>query len=165
VPGAEFTLQVPETSEWHGKTLTLAELRWYNGHPVGFFEGVLDRTGAESLVKAILWVDQDLTELPDEDDAWYHHQLIGLRVERDGVPVGTVARIDHLPAQDLLAVATPTGEVLVPFVSALVPSVDIEAGVVVVTPPAGLFEELVDPDVDTDDPTETDGDSSTTDEV
>jgi 16S rRNA processing protein RimM len=165
VSGAEFTLQVPETSEWHGKTLTLAELRWYNGHPVGFFEGVLDRTGAESLVKAILWVDQDLTELPDEDDAWYHHQLIGLRVERDGVPVGTVARIDHLPAQDLLAVATPTGEVLVPFVSALVPSVDIEAGVVVVTPPAGLFEELVDPDVDTDDPTETDGDSSTTDEV
>jgi 16S rRNA processing protein RimM len=144
VPGAEFTLQVPETSAWHGRTLTLTELRWYNGQPVGFFDDVPDRTAAESLVKAILWIDQDLDELPDEDDAWYHHQLVGLRVERDGVQVGTVARVDHLPAQDLLAVDTPTGEVLVPFVSALVPSVDIEAGVVVVTPPAGLFEELAD---------------------
>jgi 16S rRNA processing protein RimM len=143
-PGASFTLQVPDASAWSGKTLTLSELRWYNGHPVGFFEGVDDRTAAESLVKAILWVDQDLDELPDEDDAWYHHQLVGLRVERDGVTVGTVARVDHLPAQDLLAVDTDRGEVLVPFVSAIVPSVDIEAGVVTVTPPAGLFEELVD---------------------
>jgi 16S rRNA processing protein RimM len=143
-PGASFTLQVPETSEWHGKTITLAELRWYNGHPVGFFEGVDDRTAAESLVKAILWVDQDMDELPDEDDAWYHHQLVGLRVERDGVEVGTVSRVDHLPAQDLLAVATPAGEVLVPFVTAIVPRVDIEAGVITVTPPAGLFEDLVD---------------------
>jgi len=143
-PGARFSLQVPEASEWHGRTLTLTELRWYNGNPVGFFEGVDDRTAAESLVKAILWVDQDMDELPDEDDAWYHHQLVGLRVERDGVEVGTVSRVDHLPAQDLLAVATPAGEVLVPFVTAIVPSVDIEAGVITVTPPAGLFEELVD---------------------
>ena len=149
-PGSSFTLQVPETSEWHGKSLTLSELRWYNGHPVGFFEGVDDRTAAESLVKAILWVDQDLDELPDEDDAWYHHQLVGLRVERDGVEVGTVSRVDHLPAQDLLAVATPAGEVLVPFVTAIVPSVDIESGVVVVTPPAGLFEDLADDTADSE---------------
>ena len=58
--------------------------------------------------------------------------------------VGTVARVDHLPAQDLLAVDTADGEVLVPFVKAIVPSVDIEAGIVTVTPPAGLFEELPD---------------------
>ena len=144
VPGARFTLQVPATSDWHGRTLTLAELRWYNGQPVGFFEGVADRTAAESLVKAILWVEQSTDELPVEDDAWYDHQLVGLRVERDGVVVGRVARVDHLPAQDLLAVATDAGEVLVPFVSALVPTVDVAAGLVVVTPPPGLFEELVD---------------------
>ncbi|WP_423918122.1 ribosome maturation factor RimM [Frigoribacterium sp. 2-23] len=143
-PGAVFTLQVPATSEWHGKTLTLTELRWYNSQPVGFFEGVPDRTAAESLVKAILWVEQDSAELPEEDDAWYDHQLVGLRVERDGVQVGTVARVDHMPAQDLLAVDTAAGEVLVPFVAALVPKVDVENGVVVVTPPTGLFEELAD---------------------
>jgi 16S rRNA processing protein RimM len=146
VPGATFALQVPTSSSWHGKTLELSELRWYNTHPVAFFKGVDDRTAAETLVRAILWVDHDVTELPEESDAWYDHQLIGLRVLRDGVDVGRVARVDHLPAQDLLAVATPNGEVLVPFVAALVPTVDIAAGTVTVTPPAGLFEELPDDD-------------------
>jgi 16S rRNA processing protein RimM len=150
-PGARFSLQVPEASEWHGRTLTLTELRWYNGNPVGFFEGVDDRTAAESLVKAILWVDQATDELPQEDDAWYDHQLVGLRVERDGAVVGTVSRVDHLPAQDLLAVETEAGEVLVPFVAARVPTVDVEGGRLVVTPPAGLFEELADDVPATDD--------------
>ncbi|MEV8215145.1 ribosome maturation factor RimM [Leifsonia sp. NPDC077715] len=144
VPGAVFTLQVPTASKWHGKTLELSELRWYNGHPVGFFVGVDDRTEAETLVKAILWVSQDEKQLPDEEDAWYDHQLVGLDALRDGVKVGRVARVDHLPAQDLLAVATADGEVLVPFVKAIVPEVDLTAGTVTLTPPAGLFEDLPD---------------------
>jgi 16S rRNA processing protein RimM len=149
-PGATFDLQVPTSSPWHGKTLELIELRWYNGSPVGFFVGVTDRTAAESLVKAILWVDQDPTQLPDEPDAWYDYQLVGLRALRDGAEVGTVARVDHLPAQDLLAIATPSGEVLVPFVAAIVPAVDIAAGTLTLTPPAGLFEELPDDDPEPD---------------
>ena len=58
--------------------------------------------------------------------------------------MGTVTRIDHFPAQDLLTVATGTGEVLVPFVKAIVTSVDVEAGTLTVDPPLGLFEELPD---------------------
>ena len=140
-PGAEFALQVPTSSPWHGRTLTLAELRWYNGQPVAFFEGVADRTAAESLVKAILWIDQDAAEEP-EDDAWYDYQLVGLTALRDGEPVGRVVRVEHFPAQDLLVVDTGEREVLVPFVSAIVPSVDIEAGTVTLTPPTGLFEDI-----------------------
>jgi 16S rRNA processing protein RimM len=143
-PGAIFTLQVPTSSPWHGKTIELIELRWYNTHPVAFFKDVPDRTVAETLVRAILWVDQDLAEEPIEDDAWYDHQLVGLAVVRDGVTVGKVARVDHFPAQDLLSVQTADGEVLVPFVKAIVPSVDIKAGTLTVTPPAGLFEQLPD---------------------
>jgi 16S rRNA processing protein RimM len=141
VPGAEFSLQVPESSPWHGKHLTLRELRWYNGHPVGFFDGVDDRDAAEGLVKAILWVDQPVDEAP-EPDAWYDHQLVGMAVVRDGVKVGEVAHVDHLPAQDLLVITTGRGEVMVPFVSAIVPEVDVEAGAITVTPPPGLFEDL-----------------------
>ncbi len=144
VPGAVFSLQVPTESPWHGKTLELAELRWYNSHPVGFFVGVPDRTAAESLAKAILWIDQDDAESPDEEDAWYDHQLVGLKVVRDGVTVGQVARIEHFPAQDLIIVKTPNGEVMVPFVKAIVAAVDVQAGVVTVTPPTGLFEEVPD---------------------
>lgn len=145
VPGASFSLQVPATSPWHGQTLTLTELRWYNGQPVGFFEGVSDRTAAESLAKAILWIDQPVDEEP-EDDAWYDFQLVGLRVVRDGVDVGEVVRVDHFPAQDLLVVRSGERDVLVPFVSAIVPAVDVAAGTLTVTPPLGLFEDTDDSD-------------------
>lgn len=143
VPGAVFTLQVPESSTWHGKTLTVREFRWMNSHAVAFFEEVDDRTAAESIVRAILWIDQDESALA-EDDAWYDHQLVGLTVIRDGEAVGRVIRVDHLPAQDLLVVRphAADSEVLVPFVSAIVPVVDVAAGTVTVTPPAGLFEDL-----------------------
>ncbi|MFP7833872.1 ribosome maturation factor RimM [Marisediminicola sp. LYQ134] len=144
VPGAVFQLQVPTSSSWHGKTIELVELKWYNSHAVAFFKDVPDRDAAESLVKAILWVDQDLAESPDEEDAWYDHQLVGLAVVRDGVTIGRVTLVDHLPAQDLLHVKTESGDVLVPFVKAIVPAVDIAAGTVTVTPPPGLFEELPD---------------------
>lgn len=146
VPGAEFSLQVPTASPWHGKSIVLRELRWYNGHPVAFIEGVDDRTAAETLVKAILWIDADVEAEEQEPDAWYDHQLVGLRALRDGAEVGEVVRVEHLPAQDLLVVKTADREVLVPFVSAIVPTVDLESGTVILTPPAGLFEEVADPE-------------------
>jgi 16S rRNA processing protein RimM len=158
-PGASFTLQVPESSPWHGKPLTVREFRWMNSHPVAFFEGVEDRSAAEELVRAILWVDQDPEDVPTEDDAWYDHQLVGLDVVREDEVVGRVIRVDHFPAQDLLIVRVGGDrEVLVPFVKALVPEVDVAAGRVIVTPPAGLFEDL--PSEDGDEPDTADGESS-----
>jgi 16S rRNA processing protein RimM len=145
-PGAVFTLQVPTSSAWHNKTIELIELKWYNSHAVAFFKDVPDRSVAETLIKAILWIDHDLAEIPEEEDAWFDHQLIGLAVLRDGVRVGTVAQIDHFPAQDLLTVTTASGDVLVPFVKAIVPAVDVKAGTLTVTPPDGLFEELPEAD-------------------
>ena len=145
VPGAVFTLQVPTGSAWHGKTVELVELRWYNQHAVGFFKDVPDRETAETLAKAILWINHDADEQSTEKDAWYDHQLIGLAVHRDGVKIGTIARLEHLPAQDLLILKTSAGEVMVPFVKAIVPSVDIKAGVVTITPPPGLLEEIPEP--------------------
>jgi 16S rRNA processing protein RimM len=144
-PGAVFTLQVPESSPWHGKSVTVREFKWMNSHPVVFLDGIEDRSGAESIVRAILWVDQDDSAPVVEDDAWYDHQLVGLDVARDGEVVGRVARVDHFPAQDLLIVqlvGDADREVLVPFVKAIVPEVDMAAGRLVVTPPPGLFEDL-----------------------
>jgi 16S rRNA processing protein RimM len=138
-PGAQFSLQVPDASPWHGKTVTVREYRVMNGSSVVFLEGIEDRTAAETIVRAILWMDEREDEV--EDNAWYAHQLVGLDVVRDGVVVGTVARVEHLPAQDLLIVTTGSGEVMVPFVEAIVPTVDVAARQVVVTPPHGLFEE------------------------
>lgn len=151
VPGAVFELQVPEESPWFGKTVTVTELRWYNQAPVLFLEGITDRTGAESLIKAILLIDAETEKLPDEPDAWYDHQLVGLKALRDGVEVGQVVRVEHFPAQDLLIIKAGDREVMLPFVKAIVPAVDIKAGTVTVTPPTGLFEEVL-PELATPEP-------------
>ncbi|MGL3150817.1 ribosome maturation factor RimM [Microbacterium sp. A82] len=142
VTGAEFTLQVPEASPWHRKTVVVREYRVMNGNPVVFFDGIDDRDSAEGLVRAILWIDQDVDET--EDNAWYDHQLVGLDVVRDDVVIGKVVRVEHMPAQDLLIVKAGEQDIMVPFVEAIVPSVDVSGGRVVVTPPPGLFEELPD---------------------
>lgn len=158
VPGARFHLQVPDSSPWADKELTLAELRWYNTHPVAFFKEIPDRTVAETAVKAILLVDKDEAQLPEEPGAWYDHQLVGLAAYRDGAQIGEVVAVEHLPAQDLLVVAVPGSdsgdarEVLVPFVAAFVPEVDVQAGRLILTPPLGLFESIdVEPEPGTPD--------------
>lgn len=142
VTGAQLHLQVPEDSSWFGQTVTVRELRWFNGMPVAFFSEVADRTDAESIVRAILWIDAETAEQSVEENAWYNHELVGLAVHRDGVRIGEVSEVQHFPAQDLLSVKTAAGTVLVPFVEAIVPNVDLVNRVVTVTPPAGLFEEL-----------------------
>ena len=115
-----------------------------NSHPVAFFEGVDDRDGRRRARARDPLDRSGCRGAPTEDDAWYDHQLVGLDVVRDGEVVGRVIRVDHFPAQDLLIVVAGAGdrEVLVPFVKAIVPEVDVAAGRVIVTPPAGLFEDL-----------------------
>jgi 16S rRNA processing protein RimM len=83
----------------------------------------------------------------DDPDEFYDHQLVGLRVEHiDGTLIGTLAEVLHLPGGETLAVTKPGGaELLIPFVSAIVPTVDVRGGRVVVDPPEGLLE-LGDPE-------------------
>jgi 16S rRNA processing protein RimM len=105
------------------------------------FDGVDDRDAAAALRGTLLQVDADrLPELDDEDE-FYDHQLIGLRVRHvDGAELGTVTDVLHPPASPVLVVARPGGaEELVPFVAAIVPEVDLERGVAVVDPPDGMF--------------------------
>jgi 16S rRNA processing protein RimM len=146
VPGAVLELQVPEESPWFGKSVTVTELKWFNSSPVLFLKDVSDRTQAETLIKAILLVEQPLDVSPQEPDAWYDHQLAGLKVMRDGVEIGTLLRVEHMPAQDLLVIKTEEAEVLLPFVKAFVPKVDVQAGVIEITPPGGLFEQIEEAD-------------------
>jgi 16S rRNA processing protein RimM len=141
-PGTILSLQVPTDSPWFGQTLVVRELRFYNAQAVAFFEGIDDRTHAEGLVKAILWVSDDADARPQEDDAWFDHQLVGLAVWRDGEEIGRIARVDHLPSQDLLAIDVANGqEVLLPFVKQFVPEVDVDNARVTITPPGGLFDD------------------------
>jgi 16S rRNA processing protein RimM len=122
--------------------LTVSRLHWHSGRLLLTFDGVVDREGAEALRGILLVVDsEDLPALADPDE-FYDHQLVGLRAELpDGTTLGTVGDVLHSPAEDLLAVTGPDGgELLVPFVSSIVPTVDLRGGRVVVDPPEGLLE-------------------------
>ncbi|MGC5168476.1 ribosome maturation factor RimM [Luteimicrobium sp. DT211] len=119
--------------------LTLDGVR--NQHDAWYvrFAEASDRTAAEGLRGVELVVD---AEDSDEEDAWYPHELAGLRVElADGTVVGEVEGLDtSSPAHDLLLVRETGGErTLVPFVRAIVPVVDVPGGRVVLDPPGGLL--------------------------
>lgn len=119
--------------------LTVASTVWHSGRLLCRFEGVDDRTGAEALRGLELRIPA--AERGEAgDDAWWDEDLIGLRVlAPDGAPLGVVADVVH-SAQDLLTVTTADGrEVLVPFVAAIVPRVDVAGGRIIVDPPPGLF--------------------------
>ena len=120
--------------------LTVATARWNKEILLLGFEEVLDRNQAEALRGPRLVFDTD-SELETDDDAWYEHELIGLAARIGSEEVGKVVALTPMPAQDLLVIKTAAGEeVLVPFVTEIVPEVDIEAGFIRLTPPGGLFE-------------------------
>ena len=122
--------------------VTLAGVRDHNGTLLLTFDEVLDRTAAEALRGAVL--EADVPDDVDEPDAWYDHQLVGLRVlDPAGAELGQVVAVEHPPAQDLLVVRRPDGaRRLVPFVTALVPTVDVAGGTLVVDAPPGLLDDL-----------------------
>ncbi|MGJ9414017.1 ribosome maturation factor RimM [Aeromicrobium sp. CF4.19] len=124
-----------------GRRLGVVTSRQHSGRLVVRFDGVDDRTAAEQLTGLVLQAEVDEADEPSGEEEFYDHQLIGLRVVRtSGEPVGTVRSITHLPAQDLLAVDADGREVLVPFVSALVPAVDLAGGTLTVADVPGLLD-------------------------
>ena len=126
-----------------GTSLTVEFTKWHSGKFVVHFAGTNDRTAAEALHHKPLSVDVDPMELPDDPDEFYDHQLVGLQVlDVNGSQLGVVTEVIHLPAQDLLAVKlSDEREVLIPFVTEIVPEVNIHEGSVIITPPVGLLDE------------------------
>ena len=143
--------------------LTVATVRWHTGRLLIGFDGITDRNQAEGLRGVWLTLDSAQAESSDDPDEFHDHELIGLAVVTvSGEPVGRVTDVRHF-GQDLLviepagragaepAAAGPAGPVrpgqsaqpdglLVPFVAAIVPEVDVAAGRLVIDPPPGLLE-------------------------
>ncbi len=122
--------------------LTVGRVRWQGNRFIVRFRNVPDRTAAEALRGVLLLVDvADLERLSDPDE-FYDHQLVGLRATTaDGVELGEVTEVLHLPGHELLAIRRADGrELLVPFVGQIVTRVDLERGLVTIDPPEGLLD-------------------------
>ena len=122
--------------------LTVGSVRWHQDRLLVGFTEVPDRTAAEGARGLLLAVLVDADESPADPDEYYDHQLVGLRViTTDGRDVGEVTEVLHSAAQDLLVVRREGREdALVPFVTALVPEVDVAAGRLLVADRPGLLE-------------------------
>lgn len=124
--------------------LQVTAFRWHQGVLLVAFAGVGDRSAAEGLRGRELWADGIADDLGVDEDEFHDHQLIGLdvRVVGGDDSLGRVREVRHLPSQDLLLIATPGGERLVPFVTELVPTVDLAGGFLEVVDLPGLLTEL-----------------------
>jgi 16S rRNA processing protein RimM len=114
---------------WNGEVLLLA------------VEGIDSREEAEEIRNTELLVAvADLPALEDPD-AFYDHQLVGLAARlTDGSELGEIVAVRHEGGDLLVVHRSDGGEVLIPFVAAIVPTVDVAGGLVVVDPPEGLLE-------------------------
>jgi 16S rRNA processing protein RimM len=131
--------------------LTVVGHRWHSGDLLVRFEEISDRTAAAELGGTWLLVDSAALGALDDPDEFRDADLVGLTVRTvDGTVVGTVADVLH-HGQDVLAI-DPVGaagqagavgaraqQILIPFVKAIVPEVDIAGGVLVIDPPEGLL--------------------------
>jgi 16S rRNA processing protein RimM len=126
------------------EAVTVRSVRDHNGILLLGFDEVDDRGGADALRGTLL--EADIPNDEQEPDAWYDHQLVGLAaIDPAGRALGDVVAVEHPGAQDLLVVRRPDGRYrLVPFVTAIVPTVDVAAGRVVIDAPGGLLDDLPD---------------------
>lgn len=127
----------------HGpeRSFVVDAVREHGGRLLVRLAGVADRDAADALRGNVFVVDSEDLPPIDEPDTYYDHQLEGLRVRtKNGQDVGVVSEVLHTAAGELLAVRADSGDVLVPFVSAIVTSVSLQDGIAEIDPPEGLLD-------------------------
>lgn len=129
------------TNEDVPRELTIVGVRGHQGDYIISFDTVYDRDVADGLRGIQFTIDRaDRRQL--ESGEWWPEDLVGCEVlSTDGDRVGVVASVITGEAQDRVVVETSDGaKGEVPFVSALVPEVDVENRRIVVDLPEGLLE-------------------------
>jgi len=132
----------PLETEDGERAFTIKTLRSAKGFFVVRLEGIADRNAAEALRNVELYVARGRLPAPD-DEEFYHADLIGLAVvDMAGTTLGTVIALHNFGAGDLIELERAGGgaTVMLPFTQAVVPTIDIAGGRIVVDPPAGAFD-------------------------
>jgi 16S rRNA processing protein RimM len=122
------------------RSFEVTHAREAKGHLVATLKGIATREEAERLNGIELYIARE--KLPaTERDEYYHADLIGLAaVDAADQPIGRVIAIHNFGAGDIIEIAPPSGAtMLLPFTNAVVPTVDIAAGRVVIEMP-GMVE-------------------------
>ena len=134
-PGRTLTAR-PARGTAH--SLTVAASRPFGQRWLVRFESVGSRDAAQALQGADLTIRRDEVEaLPP--GRFYRFELVGLDARTpDGTPLGRVEEVFSTGANDVLTVRGEGGEILIPMLDAVVRSVDLEGGAIILDPPPGL---------------------------
>jgi 16S rRNA processing protein RimM len=118
------------------RSFEVATAREAKGHLVATLKGIATREDAERLNGVELYIARERLPATDENE-YYHADLIGLAaVTPANEPLGRVTAIHNFGAGDIIEIAPPGGAtLLLPFTNAVVPSVDLAAGRVVIELP------------------------------
>ena len=129
----------PLTTKDGARQFEVTHAREANGHLVATLKGIATRDEAERLNGIELYVARDQLPATDEDE-YYHADLIGLTaVNAANEPIGRVLAIHNFGAGDIIEIAPAQGAtLLLPFTNAVVPTVDLAGGRVVVELPAEI---------------------------
>jgi 16S rRNA processing protein RimM len=127
-----------------GETITTIVIKGQTkGSLIARVDGITTKEQADGLRGMELFAQRDqLPNLPD--DEYYHTDLVGLMTfDTGGVELGRVKAVQTNGADDLLEIISPTHKdtVLVPFTAAIVPTVDLASGRIVIDAPRGLFDD------------------------
>jgi 16S rRNA processing protein RimM len=126
----------PLTTKDGARQFEVTHARQAKDHLVATLKGVATREDAERLNGIELYIPRD--RLPQtDDDEYYHADLIGLAaVTTTDQPLGKVIAIHNFGAGNIIEIAPPQGAtMLLPFTNAVVPSVDLAGGRVVIELP------------------------------
>ena len=130
-----FAIGAVLETDSHGE-LTVLSARVHNGILLLGFQGIEDRNSIEALRNELLYAEVDIQAPGIDEDDYHVLQLVGCTAYLvDGDEFGVVTDVLNLPGQDVLAIKSADGEVLIPFVRQLVPVVDIKAKRMTVIPP------------------------------
>jgi 16S rRNA processing protein RimM len=131
----------PLETEDRSRRFELESVRPFKDHLIVRLRGVGTREAVEQLRNAQLFIPRDRLPAPEDDDTFYHADLIGLAaVRRDGSAFGTVLALHNFGAGDLLEIRPADGgpTVMLAFTRAAVPEVDLPARRIVVDPPQAI---------------------------
>lgn len=123
------------------RRFTIEALRPGKDHLIARLTGIAGRDDAQALTNTDLYVPRDRLPPIDEDDTFYHSDLIGLdAVGEDGAQIGTVHAVHNFGAGDVLEI-TPLGNgatLMLPFTETTVPAIDLAAKKIVIVPPGEI---------------------------
>lgn len=126
----------PLTTQDGARSFEVTDARVAKDHLVATLKGVADRDAAALLNGIELYITRDRLPPADEGE-YYHADLIGLAaVDPALAPMGRVLAIHDFGAGTIIEIAPPSGPtLLLPFTDAVVPTVDLAKGHVVIVLP------------------------------